>query len=669
MPQIIINEISDNFTYTVQDTSYATVALPITSCWGPGFFDPQTVISDNQATDPADKLALELEGIAWAHFPATQQGIESFVSNYRGPAANYRMAKDYSYYMALTLLTAGYDVLVCRLSPGTVASTPSFAIKNAEDGDVSDCTMALKAKYPGTFGNQLICSLYKPTNRNYWNLITYVKDSSGVKTAVENIAFVFDPTNATDAIPYVDEVESEFVQIVHTGNIKDDYKFQVNGEDTKSGVELSGALDRQSVEEDTKACDVVKDAANLALQKFYQTRTADSVTVDNIDAFQYMVQLKKNAGITGTPTDGQYTTADEGSATVTDMEVAETQRYREWLFRYVVEVYELLKDKLAYNPNRIMSPGWDDIDVTSIGGTFTSDPGADKVCDCISPIHLKLMECAYHSRCATAYLDVPKCLPRQDVYSDSDSHEGYAQMLATYEPDNTAFDVNGSLYATHSALFAPWGQYKFVGTAKYNVAPPSFLTLMIERSMVLNQSLQYEWILPSSRTHNVQVAKLDYTVPKKVLDVWQPVEEDGGVGVNVITDIPGFGVTAWGNFTLFNTPPAVHQALRSLSTRKLVCALEDVIYKAGLSITFQYSNQQAYSRFHAGVTPLLDTMKNCGALEDYYVTMAQDLDAAGMVKANSVVGKVYIVPAGVVERITVDLIALPPGSDLTPYMQ
>lgn len=668
MSQIIINEISNNFTYTIGDNSYATVALPITSCWGPGFFDPQTVISDNEATDPADKLALELEGVAWRLYPATQSGIESFVSTYRGPAANYRMAKDFSYYMAVTLLTAGYDVLVCRLCPGTTASTPSFTIKNGEEV-VSDCTLTLKAKYPGTFGNQLICSLYKPVNRNYWNLVTYVKDSSGVKTSVENLAFVFDVNNSTDSIPFVDEVESDFVEIVHTGNILDTYSFSLDDVDLRQGVEFSGGTDRAAVSAGTEVCDVVKDAANLALERFYQNRTADSVTVDDVDAFQYVAQLKRNAGITGTPVDGEYTTANKETATVSDMETAETQRYREWIFRYVPNVYDLLKDKLAYNPNRIISPGWDDIDVTSIGGTQQNSDGLAQVTDCISPIHLKLMECAYYSRCATAYLDVPKSLPRKDVYDDSDTHRGYAQMLSLYEPDNSTFDVNGSLYTTHSALFAPWAQYKYVGTGKYNVAPPSFLALMIQRSMVLNQSLQYEWIQPSSRSHNVTITKLDYTVPKKVLDVWQPTEDQGGVGVNVITDIPGMGVVLWGNSTLFNLPPSTYQALRNLSTRHLVCAIEDVVYKAGIRITFQYNNSNAYSTFHAAVVPLLDTMRNCGALEDYYVTMNHDLDALGMVKANSVVGKIYIVPTGVIEKITVDLIALPPGTDLSPYMQ
>ena len=33
MSQIIINEISDNYTYNIGNSSYATVAMPMTSCW------------------------------------------------------------------------------------------------------------------------------------------------------------------------------------------------------------------------------------------------------------------------------------------------------------------------------------------------------------------------------------------------------------------------------------------------------------------------------------------------------------------------------------------------------------------------------------------------------------------------------------------------------------
>ena len=81
----------------------------------------------------------------------------------------------------------------------------------------------------------------------------------------------------------------------------------------------------------------------------------------------------------------------------------------------------------------------------------------------------------------------------------------------------------------------------------------------------------------------------------------------------------------------------------------------------------QTSQHKGYSSFYAGVTPLLDTMKNVGAIDDYYVRMAADINGLDQVNANTVVGKIYLVVNGVINDIIVDLIALPPGSDLDQY--
>ena len=196
MASIVINEISQNYTYNIGTNSFCTVALPITASWGPAFEDPETV---------GLSLDEELEKVTWQRFNATQSGLESFVATYRGAAANYRLAKDYSYQMAMTLITAGYDVLCCRLCPGTHAQA-TFTTSDSKQ-------FIVKAKYPGTFGNSLMCVLRKVSNRNYWNLITYIVDSSGVRTSAENLTFVFDLNDATDTIYHVDELESKFPYI------------------------------------------------------------------------------------------------------------------------------------------------------------------------------------------------------------------------------------------------------------------------------------------------------------------------------------------------------------------------------------------------------------------------------------------------------------------------
>ena len=619
MAQIVINEISQNYSYSVGTASYATVAMPITACWGPAYVDPASVGKTQ------DEL---LETITWQKFPATQSGLESFVATYRGPASNYRIAGDYSYYMAMTLIAAGYDVLVCRVCPGTHASG-KFTVSEGN-------ALHVTAKYPGTFGNNLQIVLQKVVNTNYWNIITYVVDTSGVRTAVENLTFVFDIEHSTDSILYIDELESNFLTFVIEGAVKDDSTFTETNIRLGSGDEAVSGSDTAAVEELAAA---FTNAKTYATARYEAAGYADAETTKYISALTTY------------------------SASATDATRANTIMYNEWVYTAAYAVYDLLKDKLSYNPNRVISPGWDDQNIAVFNSTF-----AENLTE-ISPLHIKLLDVAYNSRCATGYIDVPKCLPRAYVWNADATNEnqnlGYAQRLSRYLPNNADLDINTGLYSSHCAFFAPWGQYTYAGTSKVNDASPSFLALMIQRAMILNQSIQYEWALPTNRRHNLNIGKMAYTVPKKLLDQWQSLE---GVGVNAITAIPDLGTSIWGNSTLFEVPPATYQALANLSTRLLVNAVEDLAYRCGLAITFQYNNGTAYDAFYAGMVPLLDTMKNVGAIEDYRIQMSADIDANSRIHSNTVIGKIFLVVPGVINDIYIDLIALPSGTDLDDYI-
>lgn len=648
MAQIVVNEISQNYTYNIGRNTFATVALPITASWGPAYMEPEN-----------GDIEEMLELTQWQKFPATQQGLEAFVSTYRGPASNYRLAKDFSYQMAMTLLTSGYDVLTCRVCPGN-KSEGSFVFGDAS----ANITFTAKAKYPGSFGDNLKIMLTPVQNRNYWNLVVYVVDNSGIQTAVENLIFVFNEENSTDSIPHIDEVESNFLTF-ETNGVKDTMRsdftgmkpetapgdsskyFGVSENGISKWVRLYGGTDDSSAISDSEAEKIRTGAYTLALTRYTGSKLNDITTgagyndavgEDDAPNFEYLKALNEM------PT--------------SDITFLKTQYHKEWCYNAAFLVYQLLKDKLNYNPQRIISPGWDDQDIHSIDD---SDP---QLISQISPLHKIIMETAYYSRCATGMVDIPKSCSRKGVYNDSATTPGYAQLLSRVEVAAGGSDVNAVLYNTHTALFAPWGQYKYVGTGKQNPASPSFIALLIQRAQILNQPLQYEWALPTNRKHNLKLGKFDYKVPKKLLDVWQKLE---GVGVNVLTEIPELGVNLWGNSTLFEVPPATYQALANLSTRYLVNAVEDIAYKCGISITFQYNNEQAYNKFYAGVTPTLDTMKNVGAIDDYYVKMAADINGLDQVNANTVIGKIYLVVNGVINDIIIDLIALPPGVDLNQY--
>lgn len=622
---INVNVISENTTFNVENANYCTVALPITACWGPGF---SVSSADPSVTDIEDSL----ENTAWSLFTAGPEGLESFIATYRGPSSNYRTTKDYSYFMALSLLNSGYAVQTCRLCPGTYASTtiPDASGSGSGNNDAAVGSLIITAKYPGSFGNNLRVTLTpRITGKvTYWNLIGYAMDSAGSSRPVENLVFVFDPKDSTDNIVAINELQSKFFTFRVDGTIDPSQMTVSTAQDLKGGNDVAYA-------EDQSAADIMADAVKLAKVRYG----------DTADQSQYIQVLEAAA-------------ANIGS----NKSFAEATRFNEWIYTYSVGqsayhiegVYDLLKDKINYNPNRIIFP-WDDQNI------LLFDPEALIPNMSPSPSALKLMDVANASRCATAYIDVPQSLPRNRVWDDSDDEDGYgyAQRLS-----NTQAAIDDPLYPSSSALFAPWGQYTYAGTTRQAIATPSFMALLIERAMIKNQSVQYEWALPNTRNNNVKLGQLAYTVPKRLLDNWQASD---GTRVNTITTVPSLGTTIWGNATLFDVPVATYNALMNLSTRKLINAVKDTVYKIGIGLEFQYNGQEAYAKFYAGVTPLLDTMRNVGAIEDYKVKMSADINNIDSINANSVVGTIYLVIAGVIENITVDLIALPQGTDLSQY--
>lgn len=726
MAQIVVNEISDNYTFNIGTASYAAVAFPITSSWGPGYFDADTFGANVTRQDM-------LEATQWKRFPATKEGLESFVSTYRGPASCYRMANDYSYQMAITLLTAGYDVVTCRMCPGQKAM---YAFKRDLVVALSDTVpvntvlgaeiFTFRAKYPGTFGNNLKIavnesSYYDPSKRKSvpcHNVITYITDSTGAQYSAENITLVFDRANASDTVLYYKEVKSNFwdVTVSRSGGstsgvklyndlpISSEHPLPIVVADSQShsgpgggaytySIQINDSGEVTGFEKSTPDGAKISTSVQLTSGSDYNSSKAynssDPTEIANLADKRYQWAYNYREGNLPSDYIANYTgclSSTEGQSILAGMDSATyaVMYYKEWLFtelvgHYNVEnpntsgVFDILKDKLSYDYNRIISPGWDDQDILMyVDGDITllptekpwdvySTSTAEKCEIDISPLHAKIMDVAYYSRCGTGFVDVPKVLQRKYVHiedAENSSNIGYVQMLSRMYPPSVLSEQDGSLFTTHSAFFAPWGQYTYTTTGKMSLASPSFLALMIQRAQILNQAIQYEWALPTNRKQNLRIGEMAYSVPKKLLDQWQKLE---GASVNVITDIPDLGTSLWGNSTLFEVPPSTYQALANLSTRYVVNAVKDIVYRCGLSITFNYNNQQAYNKFYAGVIPTLDSMKNVGAIQDYRITMSADINGVDHVNANTVVGKIWLVVNGVINDIYVDLIALPAG--------
>lgn len=657
MAKITINEFSDNYSFNVGINSYATVALPITASWGPCYKVTQagSAIAESDFTDALDT-------IKWTEFPSTPEGLDAFISTYRGATGNYRVNKDYSYQMAVTLLTAGYNVLVCRVANGKMASGALTLQAGSTTEPVSPSkAFTAQAKYPGTFGNNIktvwgvgtysVVIAGTSVTKKYWNVIVYVINENGAATAVENLKFVIAEPTDHDLPEYIytlDTLESNYIVILNSTTkpasgstpasapVEDtDITLLENIISGSSGAEnfaLAGGTD--SLENKSTAAEEITEATSYTTIRYDAAKASHSQDASS-NAYK-----------------------DALSATIiTDLTFLRAAKNMEWNYTAAYFVYSLLRDKLQYNPQRIISPGWDDQNIAKFNNTFIGQMSM------VSPLHYAIMDAAYWGRCAAGFLDIPKACAQKYVYDTSTSTPGYAQRLgrATY---GNGLEANGQLYVTHCGLFAPWGNYKYVGVNRMTEASPSFLALLIQRAQILNQPIQYEWALPENRHHNLNIGKMQYDVNKATMDLWQKLE---GVGVNIITDIPSLGTNLWGNSTLFEVPPATYQALANLSTRFLMNAVEDVAYKASLSVTFQYNNNQALSNLYSGITPILDTMKNVGAIEDYKVKVNPDINGEDHVNANTVIAKVYMIVNGVINDVVIDLYALPPGTDLNQF--
>lgn len=606
MAQITINEISKNYTYSAGNISFCSVALPITACWGHSYEDPAALGKTEEEV---------LESTVFQHFPSTAAGLDAFNAEYRGPAANYRSANDFSYQVAISLLAAGYDIDVCRVCSGAHASASFTTVVGEEE---TPNTFTVRAKHPGSFGNNLYVTLVKPAGKPYWNLIVYIVDSMGGKSAVENLTFVFDIDNSTDAVPHISEVTSSFITFVIDGVDSDTVTFTAND------VRLTGGTDRKQLVGET-ADSIMGEAITLATARFTAAPGTSST--------EYVQAL---------------TAVRSGTVSVSK---ASAIRYREWNFNAAMKVIEILTDKLAYASKRLIMPGWDDQDFLFLTGETKARIAS------LSPLHARMMDVASIARCMTALIDIPRSLERSGVWNDSPESnlEGYTQKVARYLP-TTIGDASDGLFSTHSATFGPWCQYKYAGMSRAVQASPSFLKLLMDISMIRNQSAQYEWILPQNRQHDVVIGDPDYRVPKRLLDVWQSNE---GASLNVMTVLPDSGMTCWGNSTAYEVPVATYNALQNLSTRYLINAIKDVVFRAGVAITFQYNNEDAYSSFYAACSPILDTMFNQKAIAGYHIEMSKDINALDSVQLNSVIGKITVYVNDVINDVTVDLIAIP----------
>ena len=109
-------------------------------------------------------------------------------------------------------------------------------------------------------------------------MIVYVLDASGVKTAVENLNFVFEVANSNDSLYHISEIESNFVQFSGYDALTD--ALSLSG---TVNVDLAGGHDASA---NGESAAMLKEAADLATLR-YKTALGSS------DGVAYVARLSE----------------------------------------------------------------------------------------------------------------------------------------------------------------------------------------------------------------------------------------------------------------------------------------------------------------------------------------------------------------------------------------
>lgn len=536
----------------------------------------------------------------------------------------------------------GRTEFVCTLGKTATAGTISQS-GTAGSGDATMGIFDLKAKYPGSYGNQIKVRIKVGSNAAGKRIGTVeVFDRNGytsnptdvIRTdqLLEMQSVAFDINAATDAQPYItDAVFSNLGTInIQNENLLEEGIYTqslLNGTDyaTKgNGIEPTPAIDVQIMNMVTKRFA----SENSSFPLYIRDQVGNSTTTPEVPAKaspEKVVQIWN-----------QQAVFDNASRMIT--ELTDPLAY-DWdaLFMGIADDQYIPLSWLEQNPSF----------------TVEYEP---------TTTHITMLEVAANSKCGVAFIGTPFGMKR-GIYNEINGR--VTQMTGAIKFMNDLSSAAGPTLSTYGELVGPWCKATLpVNGANSWVTPElAHLLLIINAQGVGGQNKW--WMVPAGMLGSGVVHTPEYRIKKAYLDIIQ--NHDEGVCMNPLMQVPGKGFTCFGNSTLWDKPLGTYNALQNLSTRLLTNRVKQRIWDTALQILFRYNNENAYSHFYAGVSPLLDEMRAVGALTGtdenpwgYRIIMNPDIINLDRINANTVIGKVELAVTGVIDTVDVDLFLLPP---------
>lgn len=279
----------------------------------------------------------------------------------------------------------------------------------------------------------------------------------------------------------------------------------------------------------------------------------------------------------------------------------------------------------------------------------------------VTSIMTKMVEVAASSKCGVAIIGTPFGMPR-GIQTGVGSNAVRTGALKFKDDLSSAV---GTVYSTFGEVVGPWCRTTLALSGSNAWVCPELAHLLLIINSAGTGGINKWWMVPAGMLGTGVVHSPEYKIKKAYLDLIQ--DHDEGVCLNPLMEVPGKGFTCFGNSTLWDKPLGTYNALQNLSTRLLTNRVKQRIWDTALQILFKYNNEDAYSHFYAGLSPLLDEMRSVGALTGndynpwgYRIIMNPDIINLDRINANTVIGKVELAVTGVIDTVDVDLFLLPP---------
>lgn len=572
--------------------------------------------------------------------PAAPAVILSDLSNY---VDNVTMGGLYAWNTAAN--PSGKTAYIATLGRAISAGTDGWAqTGTVGSGDTNMGLIDLQAKYPGSYGNQLKVRV-KVGSDNYGRKIGTVEvfDRNGyhnnpndvVRTdqLLEMQSVVFDINAATDAQPYISDAVFSNLGTVNIQN-------EETLEDGIYVVSLLGGTDYATIGNgiDTSVTPIDEQIMTMVRRRF---------SSDNTSFVQYIRDEVGNSTVEPPV---------PGSAPLERIIQIWNQQS---VFDNASKMITELTDPLSYD--------WDALFMGIADDQYIPISWIEKhpsVAIEYEPTttHITMLEVAANSKCGTALIGTPFGMKR-GTYNEINGQVTQVTGAVKFMMDLSA--AAGPTLSTYGELVGPWCKTTLpINGANSWITPElAHLLLIINAQGVGGQNKW--WMVPAGMMGTGIVHTPEYKIKKAYLDIIQ--NHDEGVCMNPLMQVPGKGFTCFGNSTLWDKPLGTYNALQNLSTRFLTNRVKQRIWDTALQILFKYNNENAYSHFYAGVSPLLDEMRAVGALASteanpwgYRIIMNPDIINLDRINANTVIGRVELAVTGVIDTVEVDLFLLPP---------